>query len=684
MTDPPAALDPVAVVQVLVGLPHLDRPFEYLVPAGLDEQARPGVRVKVPFSGRDTDGFLVERRAEPTHPGRLAPLRRVVSAEPILTPTLLRLVTDVAERYGGTVSDVLRLAVPPRHARAEASGAGHRPAPGPDAAVGAATGETGGATDVAPGPWQGYPAGASFLRRIRAGEAPWAAWTALPATEPDLDWPAGVASAVAATMAGGRGCLVVVPDHRDVERVQERLDAVLGPGRHVRLTADEGPQARYRDWLRVRRGHVRCVVGTRSAAFAPVAGLGLVVCWDDGDDLYEEPRAPYPHTRDVLRLHARAAGAALLLGGTSRSVAVQQWVRDGICREIVAGSADIRPRAPRVVVAGEGTDAERDGPAARAHLPSSAWRTAREALQDGPVLVQVPRRGYLPALSCQGCRRRARCPACHGPLVLPDAGAAARCGWCRAPVPRFECPECGDRRLRAGIVGARRTAEELGRAFPDVPVQTSGAGHVLARVGPEPSLVVATPGAEPVADGGYRAALLLDAWAMLDRPVLSAAAEAVRRWFVAAALTRSRAEGGIVVVAGVPAETTLPAVEALVRWDPVWFADRDLDERAALSLPPTVWMGVLLGAIPALREAAAALELPPSTELIGPFPRAGGTPSARGPGETAGDQGQLLLRVPLPEAGQLTRALAALRATRSARRDVEPLQVRVGVEDALP
>src|SRR6185436_4800248 len=114
-----AEVDPVALVLVDVGLPHLDRPFEYLVPASLADLAVPGSRVRVRFAGQDVDGFVLERRATAEHEGKLAPLRRVVSPEVVLTPRLLTLCQEIAARYAGTLGDVLRLAVPPRHAAAE-------------------------------------------------------------------------------------------------------------------------------------------------------------------------------------------------------------------------------------------------------------------------------------------------------------------------------------------------------------------------------------------------------------------------------------------------------------------------------------------------------------------------------------------------------------------------------------
>ena len=161
---------------------------------------------------------------------------------------------------------------------------------------------------------------------------------------------------------------------------------------------------------------------------------------------------------------------------------------------------EVRRAVPPVRVAGEGHDADRDPAVAAAHLPTIAWRTAKEALERGPVLVQVPRRGYLPSLSCQDCRRPARCTVCAGPLGAPRAAGAPGLPVVRPGRDRpSRCPACGGHRLRSSVVGARRTAEELGRAFPGVPVERSGAGTVLDAVGAGPRLVVSTPGAEPVA-----------------------------------------------------------------------------------------------------------------------------------------------------------------------------------------
>lgn len=656
---------PVAAVVVDTPLAHLDRVFEYSVPVELRADAVPGARVRVRFAGRDLDGFVVERRQQAEHVGELAPLRRVVSPEPVLTPEILALARAVADRYAGTLSDVLRLAIPRRHAHAE-----RRLALEPPSVEAVAPPE--------PGPWTAYPAGPALLRRIAAGQAPAASWLALPSRPPAEDWPRALAVSAASALAAGRGAVVVVPDHRDVERLDREMQAVLGVGRHVRLTADQGPQARYTAWLKVLRGHVKVVIGTRAAAFAPVHDLGLVAWWDDGDDLLSEPRAPYPQTGVVLALRAEQSRAALLVGGFTRSLRTQVELEAGRLASVEADPGGVRQAAPRVGVAGEGTDEERDGSAARAHLPSRAWRVAKDALRDGPVLVQVPRRGYLPALSCGECRSPVRCERCQGPMSLGSSGSAPACRWCGSQVGAagFTCTQCGSRRLRSAIVGARRTAEEIGRAFPGVPVHTSGSGEVLASVGPEPAVVISTPGAEPLAEGGYTAVLLLDAWANLDLPVLDAPLESLRRWAAAAALVR---EGRAVVLSGVPEGVVLPPVEALVRWDPAWLAARELAERRELGLPPAVRMAQLVGGRRALAEALTQLDLPDAAQLLGPMPLA--TPRRQAGDEPAADT-HALLRIGPGDTLTLTRALLALKAFRSARKEREVVSVRVDPTDS--
>ncbi|MFF9110675.1 primosomal protein N' [Streptomyces sp. NPDC014805] len=668
---------PVARVLVDKGVLHLDRYFDYAVPAELDADAQPGVRVRVRFgAGRHRvregrregggliDGFLIERLPESDYSGPLAALAQVVSPEPVLGPELLGLARAVADRYAGSLADVLQLAVPPRSARAEQrpSPAPLPPPPAPEA-----------------GSWARYERGAAFLEALAAGNAPRAVWNALPGPQ----WSEELARAVAATLASGRGALVVLPDGRAVARVDAALTALLGEGRHAVLTADAGPEKRYREWLAVRRGSVRAVLGTRAAMFAPVQDLGLVALWDDGDDSHSEQHAPQPHAREVLLLRAAQDRCAFLLGGLSCTVEAAQLVESGWARPIVAVRDQVRAAAPLVRTVGD-ADLARDEAARAARLPTLAWQVAREGLRHGPVLVQVPRRGYVPRMACAQCREPARCRHCAGPLEARDGTAGAGslwCGWCGREETAWHCPECGSFRLRAQVVGARRTAEELGRAFPAVPVRTSGREHVLDTVPETPALVVSTPGAEPVAEGGYAAALLLDGWAMLGRPDLRAEEDALRRWIAAAALVRPQSAGGTVAVV---AEPTARPVQALVRWDPVGHAVRELAERAELGFPPVSRMAAVSAPGPVLAEFLGAVELPREAEVLGPVPlpvTAPGRPRRPGAPPPGEHWERALIRVPPGGGAALAAALKAAQAARMARGGGEAVRVRIDPPD---
>ncbi|MFC9430591.1 primosomal protein N' [Streptomyces sp. NPDC056987] len=664
---------PVARVVVNKGVLHLDQFFDYAVPEELDEAAQPGVRVRVRFGagarqvrggrregGRLIDGFVVERRAESDYAGPLAALAGVVSTEPVLGPELLGLARAVADRYAGSLADVLQLAVPPRNARAEAK-------PSPEPAPPPAAPE--------PGGWERYVNGPAFLGALAGGGAPRAVWTALPGP----GWADELARAVAATLASGRGALVVVPDGRIAARADAALTALLGEGRHALLTAEAGPEKRYREWLAVRRGAVRAVVGTRAAMFAPVRDLGLVAIWDDGDSSHSEPHAPQPHAREVLLLRAAHDRCGFLLGSTSCTVEAAQLVDTGWALPLAAGRDQVRTAAPLVRTIGDG-ELARDEAARAARLPSLAWGAVRDGLRSGPVLVQVPRRGYVPRLACELCRTPARCRHCAGPLEAPRE-RELHCGWCGRAEPDWHCAACGSPRLRARIVGARRTAEELGRAFPAVPVRTSGRDHVLDSVPGHPALVVSTPGAEPVAEGGYAAALLLDGWAMLGRPDLRAGEEALRRWTQAASLVRGQGEGGTVVVV---AEPTLRPVQALVRWDPVGHARRELAERTELGFPPVSRMAAVVGRTEAVDAFLASAELPGDAEVLGPVPLPMTDPGRpRRPGDPPpGERWErALLRVPPGSGAALARALKAAQAARMSRGGGDPVRIRIDPPD---
>jgi primosomal protein N' (replication factor Y) len=563
----------------------------------------------------------------------------VVSAEPVLSEEVAELVGEVAARYAGTRSDVLRLAVPARHATTEKAASARCAMP---------------RVEPEPARWSAYTGGEAVLDALRRGEPARAVWTAAPGD----DWAMLLAEAVVATASSGRGALVCLPDRRDVDRLDAALTRRLGTGAHVVLAADAGPAKRYAAFLAVSRGTARIVIGTRAAAFAPVHDLGLVAIWDDGDDLHAEPRAPYPHAREVLLIRAQQADTAALLGGHARSVESEYLLRSGWAREITLPREDLRRRVSVAITGDSAFDLARDPAARTARLPREAFETIREGLAAGPVLIQTPRAGYATRLSCDQCRSPATCGACHGPLRITDARRPPECAWCGTVAAEWRCAECDGRGLRAPVLGERRTAEELGRAFPSTPVRSSSGDHVLADVPAKPAIVVATPGAEPVAPGGYAAVVLLDTWLLLARSDLRASEEALRRWTNAAAMVGSGATPGRVLAVGDPAH---PALQALVRWDHSGFVQREIEDRRAAHLPPASRVATLSGDAEVLEPAIAALELPAGAEVLGPV--------LDRDGRTQATTQRYVLRVPRMSGPDLSAALVRLQAQRSARKE---------------
>jgi primosomal protein N' (replication factor Y) (superfamily II helicase) len=652
---------PIARVAVDVSLSHLDRPFDYAVTAEQDGEAVPGVRVRVRFAGKVRDGFLLDRLETTDHEGELAPLHKIISTEPVLTPEIAHLIRTVADHYAGTFADVMRLAIPPRHAATEQ-------------AARVATHARLANFDACTGPLADYPSGHRYLEVLREGGRPRAAWQVTPYAGPGGDWALGLATAARACADSGRGAVLVVPDSRDLDRLKSACDEILSGAGFAVLVSEAGPATRYRAFLAALRGDVRVVIGNRAAAFAPVHDLGLVGLWDDGDDLLAEQRAPYPHARDVLAIRAAESQAAVLFAGYGRTAEIQAWLERGWLRELAQDRVVVRHDAPRVKVAVDSDYSLARDPVARAaRLPHDVFELIRAALPQGPVLVQVPRAGYLVALVCQDCREPARCRFCAGSLSITSPGAAAEgaveasCAWCGRPQVDWECPICGSRRMRAPVVGAERTAEELGKAFPQTPVRSVSGGMAPGTVPDSPAIVVATPGAEPQADGGYAAAVLLDTSLLLLRPDLRAAEEALRRWLNVVALVRGGAEGGSVIAVG---ESSARALQSLVRVDPGGFAARELAERAEARFPPAVRMVTVEGRGDALDEFLDLVRLPTSAEVMGPvdLPR---------PSSEETNLGRLTLRVPRSAGIALVTAVKEVAAIRSARKSEGPLRIRI-------
>ena len=635
--DPPRsrAAD-IARVLVDVDLPHMDRPLDYVVPDKLVDEAEVGRSVRVRFSGSRVDGWIIERTCREVL-DETARIESVVSSVPVLTPALYETARRIAARFLATTSQVLSLAIPPRHARGERHVVEAQAPAWPTLEAPSGSQQ-----------WGVYSAGQALLNRLSVGESPRAVVTALrPLIRRCLS------DAVAATVSSGRSVIIVTATGEDAARCARALEEDLGVC--VALAGGEvAPEERYRVHVAATMGHVPIVVGTRSAVWVPCAKLGLIVICDDGDDRLRERRFPRCDVLDVAVQRCAVEGAGLLVASFARSVKAQALVRSGWAVSLDPVPGALRDATPRVHLHGA-TEAEREGASGHMRIPQAALRMIRQGLREGPVLIQVAASGYWPTVVCRRCGERARCRHCSGPLAV-GSGGEATCSWCARTSQSWRCPHCAGTELRAARVGSTRTAEEIARNLPDASVLESSAAHRISRQLPSrPTVVVATPGAEPDVDGGYAAAIILDAHALAGRAELWAPEEAARRWLNALSLVRPGHPGLVV--------GTIPDAlgQTLVRWAPTDYADRLLDEREALGFFPATTMVALDGPAAQVRQVAEQVIREGGAELVGTVVR----PATR---EGEENEVRTLVRTPLAGAASMLAVLTDIRRSRSARK----------------
>ncbi|KAB3523458.1 primosomal protein N' [Corynebacterium sp. zg254] len=665
---------PIARVLPLVGVPHLDRLFDYSVPEKLDAQAQPGVRVRVRFSGRLIDAFVIERRRQSAHTGALSPLERVISPQVVMPPYLWELVNTLATRSAGTRGDILRSFIPSRHATAEKAGLFHNGRPWPDL-VGSLVNTdelTEHARHNAYEAVDAFRHGRAYLDAVLAGKPARASMMVPPGRSiPELV--GHITSAVA--WVSRASVLIIAPNGRTVDRVTEALKTSMSAAQVTEMTAAHGPSARYRRYLSILQGQARVVVGTRAAALAPLKDLRLIIVLGESDDSLVDPRAPYLHAREIARVRSEQQGCALLLPHVHRSAEVQQWMEEGFIHPLEMPRPALEAYLPTMSgLAEDDLAVERELHSPGSRVPGIAFQALREALaEDHPVLVQVPRRGYAPGLACARCRTSARCRKCNGPLELPSSTGDAhnhpqaqspRCRWCGHTAGHFTCTSCGNHTLRMTVIGQDRTAEELGRAFPGVPVITSGGNTIHPTVPDSRGLVIATPGAEPMVDGGlYGAALLMDPWITLNRADLRAQEHALRQWLEAAALVHSADQGGHVVIV---ADAHLLPVRDLLTWNPAAAARRELQSRAEAALPPAVSVAAIDGTSSSIEGLLDSWERPEGVELLGPveLPEGIRLPAGLEP-HRASEARRMIARIPRAEMDSFGASLKTAQSVRS-------------------
>jgi len=565
-----ARVEPMTTARALRG------PFDYLLPEALRGDVDVGSMLVVPFGHRQVLGVVVALadRSEVAHEKLLAPLRALDEGPPALPGDLMALAEWIAVEYCSTIARALALVLPPGAAR-RLSGRKRRAVARPrHLPVGVRRPH---APALTPDQQAVLAPVIAALSERRTEQRLLHGVTGSGKTEVYL-------CAAAAALEQGRGAIVLVPEialtpqivGRFVERFGDTV-AVL----HSRLT----PGQRYAEWRRLREGEARVCVGPRSAVFAPIEDLGLIVVDEEHDSSYKHEGDPRYDARDVAAERAKRSGAVLLLGSaTPRPESVQRLPASVLARRV-----DGRP-LPAVHVL------DMRGETQGLH-PLTAQALADVRAERGKAIVLLNRRGWSNFLSCRSCGRVWSCPDCDVALVLHRAGGYLACHHCghRERVPA-RCCDCSSTAVARHGAGTELLQHDLAHVFDDgsFPVfrldadvvgEDNGVGAILRRF--EAADCGVLIGTQMVAKGhdfpDVGLGVVLDADATLRFPDF----RAEERTFALIAQLAGRAgrggDGRVLV------QTIAPDARSILhaaRHDSDGFIAGELERRRALSYPP--------------------------------------------------------------------------------------------------
>ncbi len=630
--------DSIATVIPDTPLFHLARGLDYTVPARLAGKIQPGCLVSIKIGEQTLRAWVKSiRPAEPTQQ-RLRAISRVLSPHPLVSVASFELAEQVASRYAGNVSQVLTHAIPKRHASSEKEFfASVSKKSAAEAAQKVATDLSSSFARAKP-LIASYPSGKELLESLGKAKACKVVWSALP--EPDKPAPFNqISQLIASALKAPGSVLCLFPTGQLTKAFSSywEKNSPAGAPSALEYHFDLGVSERYRAYLKCRFNQPRLVVGTRSAVFAPLKKLSLLLIWDEGAETFQEKAAPYWHSRQVGMLRVGSEKCSLILGSFSRSPQAQALVMS-------TWAHDLTPRKHQIQLPKIFTPEyeDRDDPSiGRVELSSTALQFVHRSLKHGPVLIQTARKGGRLGLSCANCLAPVRCPQCFG--TVQQLRVEFICNSC-AHHFEFRCSRCGKQETRAAVRGNKRIGEEIAAAFPKVSVINCDADNPLNHIGSQSALVVATNEQEPVAESGYAGALLLDAGMLLSLDRIWTAEEALRRWANAAAKV---APGGQVMLSGDPGERLALTFKqrAFSQW-----ARQELRERAEVGIPPTAALATIRGSQTAVDKINHLADFG-DAQVIGPTRN--------------GEQFQLLVRSRLDQGQALRRELQRIQAVAS-------------------
>ncbi len=502
-------------VTVAVPVP-LRRLFDYVVPQTMASAAVPGMRVRVPFGGREAIGVIVSMADVPMETAAAEvsfdskPLTAVLDAEPLIPAELLDLCRWAADYYRHPLGEVLSAALPGPLRRGAPAIAGQIAAVGLTPAGAAAraglSARAAGSARLIDALLDGPRSratlaadGISAASLRRAFDHGWIEPVLLlpdrlPPPLPRGRLPALTAQQAAAleplragvggttllqgvtgsgktelylrlaadALAAGRQVLVLTPEIGLTPQLAERFVERFGEcvaSFHSGLSEAE----RSRVWLGARDGRVRVIVGTRSAVLVPLLQPGLIIVDEEHDGSYKQQDGFRYSARDLAVLRAQRLGIAAVLGSATPSLESLHNVAEGRYRRVVLTrriSDQTPPRINVIDVRHRPLDHELAAPTIEA--------VERHLAAGGQALLFLNRRGYAPVLLCRDCGWVAPCPDCDARLVLHRGRNRLACHHCGhiEPIPR-QCPDCGGRELAPVGAGTERIEDALRLRFPD-------------------------------------------------------------------------------------------------------------------------------------------------------------------------------------------------------------------------
>ena len=576
----------VARVAVVSNLPQLDKLFDYSIPDELSDRAKVGSRVIVPF-GKGTkkyEGFILEIQSSTSFSGTLSSILDVIGDRPLLSANLIETLQELALRSAASLGELLKIAVPshmPRAFKAHSSDSSGKVTPkAPTSQIAQILIESIVVADSRSAILS-KPSSVALEQDGSLGNFPY--WVAL------------FCQLAYRNLELGKSSILAVPDFRDQDVLLEALSFCGLEGHVANFSQEQTKSKSFEAYLRALDETPRVVVGARSVVLAPAHSLGTIALFDDGDHSYTDQSAPYLNARDTALVRQSIEKCSLVLASHARSTDVQRLIESGYLQD----NTQSFPK-PKISVSEPGF-----------RLDSHAFRAIKNGLETGSVLVQVASKGESTALFCSSCDLKLTCKFCGGPIWV-DGGGVRKCRWCNGLSPEASC-ECGSSEVGKGRAGSARTASELGRAFPNSKVVESTGDNRVLSVKPGRNLVVATAGAEPFVEGGYRAVVILDAQTLLARQNLRASEDAVRLWSNAVSKLAIDGEAVLVGVSGALAQR-------FCLWQQGEIAEVELASRRELMLPPALRLGSIAGSQGLLVELSQSLSVFGKVKALGPAP----------------------------------------------------------------